>query len=121
MSKETFTAIKHTSQALLKVCKYCIDELKLCYILSGKFQTDLEVSSANIVSLLVAITIYQCARCLSVKKIRQMSVLKVALPIQDKKVILSNFEETNWEMMESKGCPEHYEVNINETNFDFNK
>ena len=39
MSKETFSAIKHTSQALLKVCKYCIDELKLCYILPGKFET----------------------------------------------------------------------------------
>ena len=50
-----------------------------------------------------------------------MSVLKMALPIQDKTVILSKFEETNWEMMESKECPEHYEVNINVTNFDFDK
>ena len=40
LSKETFTAIKHTTRALLKVCKYCTDALEMNYILPGKFQTD---------------------------------------------------------------------------------
>ena len=40
LTKETFTAIKHTTQAILRVSRYCIEELKMDYILPGKFQTD---------------------------------------------------------------------------------
>lgn len=40
LTKETFTALKHTTQAMLELTSYCINELKLKYVLPGMFQTD---------------------------------------------------------------------------------
>ena len=40
LTKETFTALKHTTHAMVELTKYCLHELKLKYILPGKFQTD---------------------------------------------------------------------------------
>ena len=40
LKKETFTALYHTTYAFLELTKYCIEELKIQYILPGKFQTD---------------------------------------------------------------------------------
>ena len=38
--KLTFTALLHTTYAFLELIKYFIEELKMLYILLGKFQTD---------------------------------------------------------------------------------
>ena len=40
LTKETFTALQHTTHALLKVADYCITQLGARYVLLGKFQTD---------------------------------------------------------------------------------
>ena len=40
LTKETFTAWHHTTYSFLELTKYCIEELKMLYILPGKFQTD---------------------------------------------------------------------------------
>ena len=40
LTKETFTALHHTTYAFLELNKYCIEELKMQYILPGRFQTD---------------------------------------------------------------------------------
>lgn len=40
LTKETITALHHTTYAFLELTKYCIEELKMLYILPGKFQTD---------------------------------------------------------------------------------
>ena len=40
LTKETFTALHHTTYAMFELTNYCIDELKMQYILPGKFQTD---------------------------------------------------------------------------------
>ena len=37
---ETYTAIVHTSNALLKISEYCLHDLGAKYVLLGKFQTD---------------------------------------------------------------------------------
>ena len=36
----SFTALYHTTYAFLELTKYCIEELKIQYILPGKFQSD---------------------------------------------------------------------------------
>uniref|UniRef100_A0A1B6CRV3 THAP-type domain-containing protein n=1 Tax=Clastoptera arizonana TaxID=38151 RepID=A0A1B6CRV3_9HEMI len=41
LSPQTHTAITHTTYCLLELTNYCFDELKLNYMLYGKFQTDL--------------------------------------------------------------------------------
>ena len=65
---ETFTALKHTTTAILHVTDYCINELNMKYILPGKFQTDQwRRGSASIGSLHVAIITYLLDKCLSVK------------------------------------------------------
>ena len=40
LTKETFTALHHTTYAFLELTRYCIEELKMQYILPSKFQTD---------------------------------------------------------------------------------
>ena len=40
LTKETFTTLQHTTYAFLEQTKYCIEELKMLYILAGKFQND---------------------------------------------------------------------------------
>ena len=40
LTKETFTALSHTTYALLEITDYCIQELHAKYMLIGKFQTD---------------------------------------------------------------------------------
>lgn len=40
LTKETHCALKLTTEALLNLSSYCIDELGMLYILPGKFQTD---------------------------------------------------------------------------------
>ncbi len=40
LTKETFIALHHTTYAFLELTKYCIEELKMPYILDGKFRTD---------------------------------------------------------------------------------
>ena len=40
LTKDTFTALHYTTYEFLELTKYCIEELKMQYILPGKFQTD---------------------------------------------------------------------------------
>ena len=40
LTKETFTALQHTTHALLEVADYCITQLGARYVLLGKLQTD---------------------------------------------------------------------------------
>ena len=40
LTKETFAALHYTTYAFLELTKYCIEELKIQYMLLGKFQTD---------------------------------------------------------------------------------
>ena len=40
LTNETFIALHHTTYAFLELTNYCIEELKIQYILPNKFQTD---------------------------------------------------------------------------------
>lgn len=40
LTPHTHGALSHTPYGLLEVVKYCCEELKLNYVLLGKFQTD---------------------------------------------------------------------------------
>ena len=40
LTRETYTALLHTSYALIEITEYCLNELGAKYILLGKFQTD---------------------------------------------------------------------------------
>ena len=40
LTKETFTALHYITYTFLELTKYCIEELKMQYMLPGKFQTD---------------------------------------------------------------------------------
>lgn len=99
LTRETMRAMKHTTHAMLEITNYCIHELNMRYILTGKFQTDnLESRFGQYRQLAGSnynISIRQIYEC--EKKIRMMSVLKLCLPINDKKVILSNLDEINYE------------------------
>ena len=96
LTKETFSALCHTTNALLEITSYCILELNAKYVLLGKFQTDClearfgqyrQLAGGNYdVSLR---QIYVCE-----KKIHLMSVLQ--LKLQGKEVNLTNFT-LNWD------------------------
>ncbi|XP_035217487.1 LOW QUALITY PROTEIN: uncharacterized protein LOC118190813 [Stegodyphus dumicola] len=40
LTRETHQALKHTTYAVIEITHYCIEELKLDYVLTGKLQTD---------------------------------------------------------------------------------
>ncbi len=85
----------HTTYTFLKLTKYCIEELKMLYILPGKFQTDhLEEKFGQYCQLggdHYNIPIRQVFEC--EKKLRMLSVLKLNLPFnkQSIKIDLKNF------------------------------
>ena len=120
LSKETFSAIKHTTHAIIRITKYCRDELKMKFILPGKFQTDHLESRFSQYRQLAGgnynISVRQMFEC--EKKIRKMSVINMVLPLHDKKVILKHFEEPLWDKMECNGLSEGFEVYINIKNSD---
>lgn len=39
-TREMLTALRHTTYGITEITSYCIQELKLNYILTAKFQTD---------------------------------------------------------------------------------
>ena len=91
LTKETFSALHHTTNALLEISNYCLTELKANYVLLGKFQTDsLEARFGQYRQLAggqydVSLRqIYECE-----KKIRLLSVLN--LQFQGNAINLSNF------------------------------
>ena len=83
LTKETFTALCHTTHALVEISDHCIEELGAKYVLFGKFQTFclearfgqyLQISGENYdVSLR---QIYECK-----KKIRLLSVLNLEINV----------------------------------------
>ena len=40
LTKETFTALHHTTTARLEISEYCLEEPNANYVLLGKYQTD---------------------------------------------------------------------------------
>ena len=79
LTKETFTALHHTTTALLEISEYCLEELNANYLLSGKFQTDcMETKFGQFRQLAggqhnVSLRqIYECE-----KKLRFLAVLKL--------------------------------------------
>lgn len=101
LSRETFTALKHTTHAISELTKYCITELNFKYILTAKLQTDkLEARFGQYRQLAGGnynVSIRQIFEC--EKKIRVMSVLQRSLPINDKKTILKELH-TEWKDLE---------------------
>ena len=101
LTKETFTALHHTTHAMLELTNYCIEELKMKFILPGKFQTDhLEARFGQYRQLSGGqynVSIRQVFEC--EKKLRMMSVLELSLPLNNKRIDLKNLQDTNWDEM----------------------
>ena len=114
LTKETFSALKHTTTAILQITDYCIDELNMKYMLPGKFQTDqLEARFGKYRQLSGCnynISVRQIFEC--EKKMRMMSVLRI--PLHDQNVSLNFFEETEWEKIENNDISnmEKYDVEV---------
>ena len=83
---------------------YCIDELNLKYVLTGKLQTDqLEARFGKYRRLAGCnynISVRQVFEC--EKKLRLMSVLSI--PFHNKSVELNISQETNWDKMNNEDC-----------------
>ena len=67
LSKETFTALWNTCYGLLSEADYCLSELKLNYVLVGKFQTDCHIL-VNIANFLVGSIIFRYEQFMKVRK-----------------------------------------------------
>ena len=91
LTRETYSAIVHTSNALLEMSDYCINELGAKYVLLGKFQTDsLEARFGQYRQLARGkydVSLRQLYECET--KIRLLSVLK--LSIQGHDVAINDF------------------------------
>ena len=88
LTRETFTAIKHTTYAITEITRYCKDELHMTYILPGKFQTDNLESRFGEYRQLAGgnynISVRQLFECEN--KIRKLSVMNMVLPFHEKNV-----------------------------------
>ena len=96
LTKETFIALKHTTQALLEISEYCFHKLGARYVLLGKFQTDsLEARFGQYRQLAGGkydVSLRQVFEC--EKKLRLLSVLKLSLKGRD--INIKNFS-FNWD------------------------
>lgn len=83
LTRETFTALKHTTHAIIEITKHCTFVLNMSYVLSAKFQTDKLESRFGQYRQLAGgnynISMRQIFEC--EEKIRIMSVLEKILPI----------------------------------------
>ena len=98
LTKETFSALKHTTQALLEISHYCLQELGARYVLLGKFQTDsLEARFGQYRQLAggkydVSLRqVYECE-----KKLRLLSVLQLSLKGRDISIEDFSFDWDNF-------------------------
>ena len=93
LTRETYTALQHSTHALLELAEYCFNELGAEYILLGKFQTDsLEARFGQYRQLSGAkydVSIRQVYE--AEKKLRMLSVLQLSL--NSKQFTLKNFQE----------------------------
>ena len=125
LTKETFTALHHTTYAFLELTKYCMEELKMLYILPGKFQTDhLEARFGQYRRLSgdqYNISIRQVFEC--EQKIRMLSVLKLSLPFNQQciKIDLTNLKEPNWDEVTEQQKLDIYKFKIDVKEDDVNK
>ena len=98
LSNETFTALIHTTNALLEVATYCLSELGADYVLLGKFQTDsLEARFGQYRQLAGGkydVSLRQVFEC--EKKIRISSVLQLTL--KNEKITLTDFT-IDWDFL----------------------
>lgn len=121
LTKETFTALKHTTTAILQITDYCIDELNMKYILPGKFQTDqLEARFGKYRQLAGCnynISVRQVFEC--EQKLRMMSVLRI--PFHNQSVDLKDFEEAKWEKMDNNDLLNIHRFDIEVTQDDIEK
>ena len=119
LTKEIFTALHHTTHAILELTQYCKEELKIVYILPGKFQTDhLEARFGQYRQLSgdqYNISIHQVFEC--EKKLRMLSVLKLNLPL-NQSINLMNLPEVNWNEMTEEQNLDVYKFNIDVTDND---
>ena len=111
-TKETYTAIVHTSNALLKISEYCLHDLGAKYVLLGKFQTDcLEARFGQYRQLAGGkydVSLRQVFEC--EKKIRLLSFLK--LSIHGQEVTLNDFS-LNWDAYEiASNIYQNYSIQI---------
>ena len=111
-TKETYTAIFHTSNALLKISEYCLHDLGAKYVLLGKFQTDcLEARFGQYRQLAGGkynVSLRQVFECK--KKFVCFSVLK--LSIHGQKVTLNDFF-LNWDAYEiASNIYQNYSIQI---------
>lgn len=94
LTHETFTALRHTTNGIMEITKYCIQELKMKYILTAKFQTDKLESRFGQYRQLAGgnynISVRQVYEC--EKKLRAMSVFEKSLTVNNQRVFLKEFD-----------------------------
>lgn len=116
LTRETFTALSHSSQGLLEITQYCFEEFHAKYVLLGKFQTDcLEArfgSYRQLAGGVYNVTLRQVFEC--EKKIRLMSVLKLKMNGRD--VTLTDFSY-DWNDLDSYDCSSDIPIEFNESDF----
>ena len=100
LPKETFSALMHTTHALLEISDYCFNERGAKFVLLARFQTDSlkscfgqyrQFAEGNYDVLIRQV--YECER-----KLRLLSVLK--LKLNDAEISLSDFSKS-WGQYES--------------------
>ena len=93
LTRETFTALQHSTYALLELASYCTDELGAKYVLLGKFQTDsLEARFGQYRQLSGGKYDISIRQVYEVeKKLRMISVLELSL--DNKEFSLKNFKD----------------------------
>lgn len=103
LTMDTFSALLHTSNALMEISEYCLQEFDVSYVLLGKFQTDCLEARFGMYRQLAGgqydVSLRQVFEC--EKKIRMLSVLK--LTMNNASISLSDFS-INWEDCDSGEC-----------------
>ena len=101
LTKETFGALIHTTDALLEISKYCLQELGANYVLLGKFQTDSLDSRFGQYRQLAGgkydvslRQVYECEKKLRLLSVLQLKLNNVGISLSDFSMVWNQYETT---------------------------
>ena len=105
LTLETHSALALSTNCLIEITNYCINELEFKYILTGKLQTDpLEYRFGKYRQLAGGQYNVTLRQILEIeKKLRLRSSVKLMLPIKGEEIIINELPNINWdELKENK-------------------
>ncbi|KAH8042027.1 hypothetical protein HPB51_019768 [Rhipicephalus microplus] len=110
LSDETLGALIQTTRAFIEICAYCFEELKMSFVLLGKFQTDLLEERFGCYRRLAGSRYHLSAR--QIYECENKLRLQTTLPQIRTASAIDNDQNQNWEELQTQAVVPSGKFNI---------